>query len=67
MARLGQVMHFIQLYCIILFHILFPRWLDKWDTLGCYKQRYKFLDSKINISWIEAQHECELVGGYLVG
>jgi len=37
---------------------------DDWfnaDSLGCYK----FLDSKVNLSWVEAQLECEEEGGYL--
>ena len=29
--------------------------------MGCHK----FLNTKINISWIDAQYECEVVGGYL--
>jgi len=35
-------------------------WFDA-NTLGCYK----FLESKINMSWVEAQIECEKVGGFL--
>ena len=35
-------------------------WFDA-DSLGCFK----FLDSKVNLSWVEAQLECEKVGGYL--
>ena len=40
--------------------ILIDDWFDA-NTLGCYK----FLDSKINMSWVEAQMECEKVGGFL--
>ena len=40
--------------------ILKDDWFDA-NTLGCYK----FLDSKVNISWVEAQLECEKVGGFL--
>jgi len=35
-------------------------WIDA-DVLGCYK----FLDGKINHTWVEAQYECEQIGGYL--
>jgi len=35
-------------------------WIDA-DILGCYK----FLDGKINHTWVEAQYECEQIGGYL--
>ena len=35
-------------------------WIDA-DTLGCYK----FLDDKINHTWVEALYECEQIGGYL--
>ena len=35
-------------------------WIDA-DILGCYK----FLDAKINHTWVEAQYDCEQVGGYL--
>ena len=41
-----------------MFHL--DGWIDG-DLMGCHK----FLDSKLNISWIEAQYECEAVGGYL--
>ena len=40
--------------------IIIAGWIDG-NFLGCYK----FLDAKINMSWVEAQHECEVVGGYL--
>ena len=40
--------------------ILIDDWFDA-NTLGCYK----FLDSKTNMSWVEAQIECEKVGGFL--
>jgi len=35
-------------------------WFDAND-LGCFK----FLESKLNLTWVEAQEECEQVGGYL--
>jgi len=35
-------------------------WFDA-DSLGCFK----FLDSQVNLTWVEAQLTCELVGGYL--
>jgi len=35
-------------------------WFDA-NTLGCYK----FLDSQVNLSWVEAQLACEKAGGYL--
>ena len=44
--------------CIIILYT------DDWfnaNSLGCYK----FLDSKVNLSWVEAQLECEKEGGYL--
>jgi len=40
--------------------VILAGWIDG-NFLGCYK----FLDAKINMSWVEAQHECEVVGGYL--
>merc|ERR1711962_470506 len=35
-------------------------WLDV-DRLGCYK----FLPHKHNLSWVEAEAECDRIGGYL--
>ena len=35
-------------------------WIDAAD-LGCYK----FLDSAVNLIWVEAQQKCESIGGYL--
>jgi len=35
-------------------------WFDA-GSLGCYK----FLDGKVNLTWVEAQLACELQGGYL--
>ena len=40
--------------------IILGDWIDA-DTLGCYK----FLDDKINHTWVEALYECEQIGGYL--
>jgi hypothetical protein len=38
--------------------------LDDWVDLG-YRGCFKFLESAINLSWAEAQRECEEIGGYL--
>jgi len=35
-------------------------WLDATD-LGCFK----FLETAINLNWLEAQQKCEEIGGYL--
>merc|ERR1712227_629809 len=35
-------------------------WFDA-GSLGCYK----FLDGKVNLTWVEAQLACEQQGGYL--
>ena len=35
-------------------------WFDA-GVLGCYK----FLDGKVNLTWVEAQLACEQQGGYL--
>ena len=38
--------------------------LDDWfdaGSLGCYK----FLEGKVNLTWVEAQLACEQQGGYL--
>ncbi len=35
-------------------------WLDGAD-LGCFK----FLETAINLDWLEAQQKCEEIGGYL--
>jgi hypothetical protein len=35
-------------------------WLDA-DQLGCFK----FLESSVNLFWVEAQQKCESIGGYL--
>ena len=35
-------------------------WIDA-DDLGCFK----FLDSATNLNWVEAQQECQSLGGYL--
>ena len=35
-------------------------WFDA-GNLGCYK----FLDGKVNLTWVEAQLACEQQGGYL--
>jgi hypothetical protein len=35
-------------------------WLDGAD-LGCFK----FLETVINLDWLEAQQKCEEIGGYL--
>ena len=35
-------------------------WIDA-DDLGCFK----FLDSAVNLFWVEAQQKCESIGGYL--
>ena len=39
-------------------------YLDDWfdaGSLGCYK----FLEGKVNLTWVEAQLACEQQGGYL--
>jgi len=35
-------------------------WLDA-DQLGCFK----FLETDVNLFWVEAQQKCESIGGYL--
>jgi hypothetical protein len=35
-------------------------WLDGAD-LGCFK----FLETTINLDWLEAQQKCQEIGGYL--
>ena len=35
-------------------------WFDA-GSLGCYK----FLEGKVNLTWVEAQLACEQQGGYL--
>jgi hypothetical protein len=56
--RVGGLKIFI--FIFILLTVILAGWIDG-NFLGCYK----FLDAKINMSWVEAQHECEVVGGYL--
>jgi hypothetical protein len=49
-------------------HLLLPHtpsmilddWLDA-DVLGCFR----FLDTAVNLNWVEAQRRCEDIGGYL--
>ncbi len=38
--------------------------LDDWLDLS-YRGCFKFLESAINLTWSEAQRECEKIGGYL--
>ena len=55
---------------LILFFVLFwgclaqnecpDDWFDA-GSLGCYK----FLEGKVNLTWVEAQLACEQQGGYL--
>ncbi len=35
-------------------------WLDA-DVIGCYK----FLETEVNVSWVEAHQKCEEIDGYL--
>ena len=49
---------------LLAFHSFCYHVVDDWfdaNSLECFK----FLDAKVNISWVEAQLECEKVGGYL--
>jgi len=62
MPRQEKKLEFSKTYILIsiLLTVILAGWIDG-NFLGCYK----FLDAKINMSWVEAQHECEVVGGYL--
>jgi hypothetical protein len=48
------------LILIICHSFLQDGWLDA-DQLGCFK----FLESSVNLFWVEAQQKCESIGGYL--
>ena len=44
--------------------LLIDFYVDDWfdaGSLGCYK----FLEGKVNLTWVEAQLACEQQGGYL--
>jgi hypothetical protein len=40
--------------------VILDDWLDATE-LGCFK----FLETAINLNWLEAQQKCEQIGGYL--
>ena len=47
-------------YKILCKNYLLGGWLDA-DELGCFK----FLETQVNLYWVEAQQKCEEIGGYL--
>ena len=49
--------HYILLY---MYYLYSDGWIDA-DDLGCFK----FLDSAVNLFWVEAQQKCQSIGGNL--